>query len=46
MSERVRLLGGSFSISSSSGNGTDVCVTLPDWQPVGGARTALETVTG
>jgi len=45
MSERVRLLGGAFSISSSPGNGTDVCVTLPSWQPVG-ARSGLETVSG
>ena len=46
MSERVRLLGGAFSISSSPGNGTDVCVTLPSWQPVGGTRSGLETVSG
>lgn len=44
MNERVRLLGGAFSISSSPGGGTDVCVTLPSWQPVV-ARTELETVT-
>jgi signal transduction histidine kinase len=44
MNERVRLLGGAFSISSSPGNGTDVCVTLPSWQPVV-ARTALESAT-
>ncbi len=46
MSERVRLLGGAFSISSSPGNGTDVCVTLPNWQPVGSARAGTETVSG
>jgi signal transduction histidine kinase len=46
MSERVRLLGGAFSISSSPGNGTDVCVTLPNWQPVGGARAEVDTVSG
>jgi signal transduction histidine kinase len=46
MSERVRLLGGAFSISSSPGNGTDVCVTLPSWQPVGRARAGVETASG
>jgi signal transduction histidine kinase len=46
MSERVRLLGGAFSISSSPGNGTDVCVTLPSWRPVGGVRSELHTNTG
>ena len=46
MSERVRLLGGTFSISSSPGNGTDVCVTLPSWQPVGAVRSWRETASG
>ncbi|MFL5953781.1 MAG: sensor histidine kinase [Gaiellaceae bacterium] len=46
MSERVRLLGGAFSLTSSPGGGTNVCVTLPSWQPVGGARTDAKTATG
>ncbi len=38
MSERVRLLGGSFSLTSSFGSGTQIVATLPSWQPVGGAQ--------
>ena len=34
MSERVRLLGGTFSLTSAPGDGTQVCVTLPSWEPV------------
>ena len=37
MSERVRLLGGSFSITSSFGTGTQIIATLPSWEPVGPA---------
>jgi signal transduction histidine kinase len=33
MSERVRLLGGSFSLTSSFGSGTQIVATLPSWQP-------------
>jgi signal transduction histidine kinase len=43
MSERVRLLGGTFSLTSAPGAGTQVCVTLPSWKPIA-ART--ETVSG
>ncbi len=35
MSERVRLLGGSFSLTSSFGTGTQIIATLPSWDPVG-----------
>jgi signal transduction histidine kinase len=38
MSERVRLLGGSFSLTSAPSAGTEICVTLPSWEPVGGVR--------
>ena len=38
MSERVRLLGGSFSLTSSFGTGTQIVVTLPSWDPVSSAR--------
>ena len=38
MSERVRLLGGSFSLTSSFGTGTQVVATLPTWDPAGGVR--------
>jgi signal transduction histidine kinase len=38
MSERVRLLGGSFSLTSSFGQGTKVIATLPSWHPVHGAN--------
>jgi signal transduction histidine kinase len=38
MSERVRLLGGTFSLTSAPGAGTQVCVTLPSWEPIGGVR--------
>jgi two-component system sensor histidine kinase DegS len=34
MSERARLLGGRFDISSSPGGPTTVSVTLPAWRPV------------
>ena len=34
MSERVRLLGGSFSLTSSFGTGTQIVATLPSWDPV------------
>jgi glucose-6-phosphate-specific signal transduction histidine kinase len=34
MSERVRLLGGTFSLTSTPGDGTQVCVTLPSWEPI------------
>jgi len=43
MSERVRLLGGSFSLSSSPGTGTEVCVTLPSWDPI---AAGVATVSG
>jgi signal transduction histidine kinase len=38
MSERVRLLGGSFSLTSSFGTGTQIIATLPSWDPVGALR--------
>jgi signal transduction histidine kinase len=38
MSEHVRLLGGTFSLTSAPGAGTQVCVTLPSWEPIGGVR--------
>lgn len=38
MSERVRLLGGSFSLTSSFGSGTRVVATLPSWGPVASDR--------
>jgi signal transduction histidine kinase len=44
MSERVRLLGGTFSLTSAPGDGTQVCVTLPSWEPVAGVR--AQTVSG
>ncbi len=33
MNERVRLLGGTFSLRSEAGTGTELVVTLPHWQP-------------
>jgi signal transduction histidine kinase len=33
MSERVRLLGGAFSLSSAPGEGTEIRVSLPEWRP-------------
>jgi signal transduction histidine kinase len=38
MSERVRLLGGSFSLTSSFGSGTQIIATLPSWDPVNAVR--------
>jgi signal transduction histidine kinase len=38
MSERVRLLGGSFSLTSSFGTGTQIVATLPSWAPVNDAQ--------
>ncbi len=38
MSERVRLLGGSFSLTSSLGAGTRIVATVPSWDPVGCVR--------
>lgn len=38
MSERVRLLGGSFSLTSSFGTGTQIVATLPSWDPVSATR--------
>jgi signal transduction histidine kinase len=38
MSERVRLLGGSFSLTSSFGTGTQIVATLPSWDPVSAIR--------
>jgi signal transduction histidine kinase len=43
MSERVRLLGGSFSLTSAPGAGTQVCVTLPSWDPI---AAGVATVSG
>ena len=43
MSERVRLLGGSFSLTSAPGTGTEVCVTLPSWDPI---AAGVATVSG
>jgi signal transduction histidine kinase len=37
-SERVRLLGGKFDISSRPGGPTRVCLTLPRWQPLVGEQ--------
>jgi signal transduction histidine kinase len=36
MNERVRLLGGVFSIESTPGVGTTVCASIPAWRPLGG----------
>jgi signal transduction histidine kinase len=36
MSERVRLLGGTFSLTSSFGTGTRIVATLPSWDPLNG----------
>jgi signal transduction histidine kinase len=44
MSERVRLLGGTFSLTSAPGDGTQVSVTLPSWEPVAGTR--AQTLSG
>lgn len=44
MSERVRLLGGTFTLTSTPGSGTQVRVTLPSWEPVVGVR--AETASG
>lgn len=44
MSERVRLLGGTFTLTSTPGSGTQVRVTLPSWEPVAGVR--AETASG
>lgn len=38
MSERVRLLGGTFSLTSSLGEGTRIVATLPGWMPVSTVR--------
>jgi signal transduction histidine kinase len=43
MSERVRLLGGTFSLTSTPGDGTQVCVTLPSWKPI---AAGVATVSG
>jgi signal transduction histidine kinase len=45
MSERVRLLGGSFSLTSSFRSGTRVVATLPSWGPVSSDR-ELERAEG
>lgn len=34
MSERIRLLGGTFSIQSQIGRGTSIALTVPRWKPV------------
>jgi signal transduction histidine kinase len=34
MNERVRLLGGTFSLQSAPGANTELTVTLPRWQPI------------
>jgi signal transduction histidine kinase len=47
MNERVRLLGGAFSLRSAPGAGTQVTVNLPRWEPVGldwSAPSALGTL--
>lgn len=41
MSERVRLLGGTFDVESSPGGPTTISVTLPEWRPVTGASAAV-----
>jgi signal transduction histidine kinase len=48
MSERVRLLGGRFDIESQPGEGTEITVVLPPWQPLahGGAGVDLPAVAG
>jgi len=38
MSERIRLLGGTFAIQSEAGRGTSVTLTLPRWKPMLGSR--------
>ncbi len=40
MSERVRLLGGTFDIASRIGGPTKVSLTLPEWRPLQGERLA------
>jgi signal transduction histidine kinase len=45
MSERVRLLGGSFSLTSTPSGGTEICVTLPSWEPVRGASRGSKEAT-
>ena len=38
MSERIRLLGGTFAIQSESGRGTSITLTLPRWKPLLGSH--------
>ena len=40
MSERVRLLGGTFHIESRVGGPTKVSLALPEWRPLSGEQTA------
>src|SRR5439155_8659217 len=46
MSERVRLLGGSFSLTSSLGTGTQIVATLPSWTPMHNVRDLARVETG
>jgi signal transduction histidine kinase len=43
-SERVRLLGGNFDISSRQGGPTTVMLTLPRWQPLAADESAAQAV--
>ena len=38
MSERIRLLGGTFAIQSELGRGTSITLTLPRWKPLLGSH--------
>ena len=38
MSERVRLLGGTFDIDSSLGGPTKISLALPEWRPLSAER--------
>ena len=42
--ERVRMLGGSFEIESAPGGPTTLAVTLPRWEPLNPASSALTDV--